>query len=249
MMKLSTFRQFFGFFLCMALSVPAAQAAASLLISPINPVIESGRNAGAVWVENRGDSPVLLQARVFAWQQEEGEDRHSPQNTIVASPPMVEIAGGSRQIVRFVRDSVAQQEGEVAYRILLDEVPIQTPASEEGERAAPGVQFRLRYSLPLFVYGNQNSASLQPQLQCAIIRENGRHRLEIRNTGSMHARLVDAAFVQNKGRTPVGKGLLGYALSGSTLRVPLADGMIPGSLSVTVNDATQPLTLPACTMQ
>ena len=251
MIMLSAFRQIFGLFLCLALSVPAAQATASLLISPINPAIEAGRKAGAIWVENRGNSPVLLQARVFAWQQEDGNDRYSSQDSIVVSPPIVEIAARSRQIVRFVRASVAQPAGEAAYRILLDEVPTQKPASQRSERAlaSPGVQFRLRYSLPLFVYGNQNSASLQPQLQCAIIGKAGKHLLEIYNTGSMHARLVDAAFVQDSRRTPVGKALLGYALSGSMLRVPLADGMAAGSLSVKVNDATQPLTLPACTMQ
>ena len=241
----------FHLLFCAAFLAPAAHAAASLLISPINPVIEAGRNAGAIWVENRGNSPVLLQARVFAWQQAEGEDRYSRQDAIVSSPPMVEIAPRSRQIIRLVRASIAQQDGEAAYRLLLDEVPTRKEAERADETAPPpGVQFRLRYSLPLFTYGGKSSNRGEPQLQCAVIRKDGEHMLEIRNSGNMHARLVDAAFVEDGRHMPVGRGLLGYALAGSALRVPLADALeAHGSFSAKVNESAEPFPLSACAMQ
>lgn len=46
-------------------SLPAG-AATSVLIWPIDPVLEADQKAGALWLENRGTAPANLQVRVFA---------------------------------------------------------------------------------------------------------------------------------------------------------------------------------------
>ncbi len=68
-----------------------AHAAAPLMIWPVDPVIAGEQRAVALWVENRGTEPVAMQARVFAWRQEEGDDRFTPQQAVVASPPISQI--------------------------------------------------------------------------------------------------------------------------------------------------------------
>jgi len=45
----------------------SALAASSILIWPIDPVLEADQQASALWLENRGDTPANLQVRVFAW--------------------------------------------------------------------------------------------------------------------------------------------------------------------------------------
>lgn len=46
-----------------------AQAAASVMIWPIDPVIKSDQRAAALWLENRDTRPVTLQVRVFGWAE------------------------------------------------------------------------------------------------------------------------------------------------------------------------------------
>nr|WP_230950166.1 hypothetical protein [Burkholderia cepacia] len=54
-----------------------AQAATSVMIWPIDPVIESDQRATALWLENRDTRPVTPQIRVLGWREEGGEDRYT----------------------------------------------------------------------------------------------------------------------------------------------------------------------------
>lgn len=64
----------------------SAQAASSILIWPIDPVLEADQQASALWLENRGDTPANLQIRVFAWNQEGFDDKYQNQRDVVGSP-------------------------------------------------------------------------------------------------------------------------------------------------------------------
>lgn len=44
-------------------------AASSVLIWPIDPVINSHEKATALWLENKDSQPVYMQIRVLGWQQ------------------------------------------------------------------------------------------------------------------------------------------------------------------------------------
>ncbi|SUI68229.1 Uncharacterised protein [Serratia marcescens] len=62
-----------------------ALAAASILIWPIDPVIEDQQQATALWLENRDSKPVYMQIRVLGWQQTAGKDDYSNQSDVIAS--------------------------------------------------------------------------------------------------------------------------------------------------------------------
>lgn len=66
-------------------SAPAF-AATSVLIWPIDPVLEADQKAGALWLENRGTAPTSLQVRVFAWRQGEYQEQFQNQREIIGSP-------------------------------------------------------------------------------------------------------------------------------------------------------------------
>ncbi|MEA3168872.1 MAG: fimbrial chaperone protein, partial [Pseudomonas sp.] len=53
----------------LGLAAGQAQAASSVLIWPIDPVLEADQQASALWLENRGTETANLQIRVFAWSQ------------------------------------------------------------------------------------------------------------------------------------------------------------------------------------
>ena len=80
-----------------------AGAATSVLIWPIDPVLEADQKAGALWLENRGTAPANLQVRVFAWRQGDYLEQFQAQRDIIGSPPVAYIAPGQKQLIRLTR--------------------------------------------------------------------------------------------------------------------------------------------------
>jgi len=211
------------------------QASAPILIWPVDPVIEADRGAGALWLENRGTSSAVMQIRVYRWTQVDGEDHFEEQQDVEASPPMARIQPGARQLVRLTSDQAARAPGEGAYRIIVDEVPIRptvatSPDPNDGlAEGGAGIRFRMRYSIPLFVYsplqgGRKRQPDAAPQLRCSLVMEGGRKAVRLFNEGSTHARLVDVSFEVNGQPAYLAKGLLGYALPGKAISRPLPAG-------------------------
>lgn len=234
------FRAFFR--LCFVtgamLAGAASQAASSVLLWPINPVLEADQNATAVWLENRGKQPVTLQIRVLAWRQANFEDDYTSQKDIVASPPFATVEPGKRQLVRLIRQGPLPKDSEDAYRIVIDEVPnAQAPPPAQG--AGMGVQFQMRYSLPLFVTApgiwTQTRTDLQrdasratrPQLSGQLTTVQGKRYLEIQNKGEVHARLSRVRWVGNGNEVTINDGLLGYVLAGQRMRWELSSLAAP----------------------
>ena len=100
-----------------------AQAASAVLIWPINPAIEADQPATALWLENRGKQPVVLQVRVLGWSQADFQDVYRNQQAVIPSPPFVKVEPGRRQLVRLIRQGGQPSTPEDAYRVLIDEVP------------------------------------------------------------------------------------------------------------------------------
>lgn len=197
------------------LLLPAAHAANSVMIWPIDPKILHEDKASELWLENRGTTTTLMQVRIFSWQQIDGREQYQTQQQVVASPPVVRIEAGKRQLVRLIKMTPPAAGQEQAYRVVLDEIP--TPL-QPGENQA-GLRFQMRYSVPLFVYGSGLTPDAsQPALSWRAVSENGRRWLEITNRGAIHARLSKASL---SGRA-LGDGLFGYVLANSRHRWPLA---------------------------
>lgn len=205
------------FALLMALSgcmwLPA-WAGNSVLIWPIDPKILSGDKATELWLENRGEATTLMQVRVFSWMQVEGQEQYQTQQTVVASPPLVRIEPGQKQQVRLISQTPPPAGKERAYRVLLDEIP--TP-QKPGENQA-GLSFQMRYSVPLFTYGEGTSAdTARPDLSWQIADQGGGSVLLITNHGNGHARLSKVSL----GGRSLSNSLLGYVLAGSLNSFPL----------------------------
>ena len=196
-------------------SLLPAWAGNSVLIWPIDPKIHSGDKATELWLENRGAATTLMQVRVFTWEQKEGHEQYQTQQTVVASPPLVRIEPGQKQLVRLINQVPPPAGTEVAYRVLLDEIP--TP-QKPGDNQA-GLNFQMRYSVPLFTYGEGLSAeAARPDLSWQIVNQNGRSMLRITNNGNGHARLSDVSL---GGRT-LSNSLFGYVLAHSSNTFPLS---------------------------
>ncbi|WP_197080187.1 molecular chaperone [Pantoea sp. BL1] len=207
--------------------MPAAHAANSLMIWPIDPAINPDDKASELWLENRGNVTTMMQVRIFSWLQVGGQEQYQTQQQVVASPPMVRLEPGQKQLVRLIKQGAPEAGREMSYRVVLDEIP--TPRTP-GENQA-GLTFQMRYSVPLFVYGNGiTSDSAKPQLSWQQVDSGGKRWLELTNHGNGHARLSNVTI----GGRRLGNGLFGYVLANSSNRWPLTSS-VSGELSAEVN--------------
>ncbi|MGE4410976.1 MAG: molecular chaperone [Sphingobium sp.] len=232
---------------------PSSLAATPLLIWPVDPEIRQDQGSAALWLENRGDQPAMMQVRIFRWTQQNGEDRHEDQQDILPSPPIMTIPPGAKQMVRLTSPLAARPVGESAYRIIVDEIPTSSGADTQHQGGA-GIRFQMRYSIPLFVHGGQPGGKRRTRetdkedfrLHCTLIDRPDGRRVRITNSGANHIRLTNVAFVVKGIDVPLAKGLLGYVLTGSSMSWPLPKG-ISGQepLTMTGPDGHR-LTMTAC---
>ena len=233
------------------LSVDGARAASSVLIWPVDPVLAEGQQSTALWLENKGDSPVSLQVRVLAWSQQDFDDQYQNQRQVIGIPQIARIEPGQKQLVRITRMTPTPAGQQQAFRVMIDEIPT-TVATDAA--AAPGVRFNMRYVIPLFVYGagltagdagqgvrDASGAQVRPQLGVQQVSVDGKAYLQVRNDGPIHARLTEASIEQGGRQQLLHDGLMGYVLPGASMRWPLpaAEGH-PAALLVRVNGAQQP---------
>ena len=235
------------------LGASQVQAASSVLIWPIDPVLEADQQASALWLENRGNEVANLQIRVFAWRQSGFDDQYQNQRDVIGSPPVARIAPGQKQLVRLTRTRDVPPGQELAYRIIIDEIPSPKPAGDAADgKTAAAIQFQMRYSVPLFAYGaglwSKEDLTRQrdpkgagvPDLSWRKVAEGGRSYIEIQNRGAVHARLTDVAVKQGGQDRPVTEGLMGYVLPGASMRWPVSDALASGQeLLLKVNGAPQ----------
>ena len=212
-------------------SLPAG-AATSVLIWPIDPVLEANQKAGALWLENRGTAPANLQVRVFAWRQGDYQEQFQAQREIIGSPPVANIAPGQKQLIRLTRTGNSPAGQEQAYRIIIDEIPSPLPSDSASQGATAAIRLQMRYSVPLFVYGEGlwgkpdpegkriADGVGKPQLSWRPVTVQGQPYVELRNTGPVHARLTDVVVQQSGQPKPLAQGLLGYVLPGASMRWP-----------------------------
>lgn len=236
----------------------ATWAQSSLMIWPLDPVIEADQRASALWLENRGSQPLTLQVRVLTWHQREGRDSYEEQDLVVASPPVAQIPPGQRQLVRLMNTQAAPAGSQQAYRVLVDELPQLEVGDGASAQAgsAMGIKLQIRYSVPLFVSGTGHwtkvradrsrdaDSAARPELRWHTEREQDTHFLVVRNSGNAHARLTAAQWLDGDVATSFSPGLLGYVLPGAQMRWKLQAAPPAASvLQARVNGSAEPLRL------
>lgn len=237
-----------------SLLVSATAFATGLQVSPVSLTIPARERAGGIWLSNTGDNQVSAQARVFRWTQEGNEDVLTPSQDLVVSPPMLQLAPNTQQLIRVIRTGAppsGDQAGQEAYRLIINELPAAAPVDGVKKKS---LQMVLRYSIPVFL-DPVGVASPQPQLSWSFTRKGAEAELEVSNTGAGAAQIADVVFNQqsagNSSGQPfsLGKGLVGYVLPQKTrrwkMKIP-ADmpAAMNGAWSVMINSVIQTPTIP-----
>lgn len=217
------------------------QAAATILLWPIDPWLAADAKATELWIQNQGNSATTMQVRIVRWKQEDGHERYTAQQDVVASPPIVTIAAGSKQLIRLIKQASVPAGVEQAYRIIVDEIP---QADVKAEPAI-GLKLQMRYSIPLFVYGQgiptikegaHHAVVETRNLSWRVTQAGGQPALEVQNRGGVHVRLSQVALEQGGQKRTIAEGLLGYVLPGSSRSWPIPAGVRqPERMSAQIN--------------
>lgn len=204
-----------GIFSGLLLSSSVAMAS-GLQVSPISLSLQAKQNASGLTLSNTGDNAVHAQVRVYQWSQDEKGDQLSTSRGLLASPPMIELQPGEKQLIRIIRAS-APPSGvgavESSYRLSIDELPIKSAEQKSG------LQFALSYSLPVFV-NPVGITKTTPRLQWSYsLQPDGEQmNLRVSNSGNGHAQLADLSIIDDAGDSiDLHQGLLGYVLPGATM--------------------------------
>jgi fimbrial chaperone protein len=210
--------------------------AANLQISPVTINLRAGQGATSINLQNMGETPVYGQVRVYQWDQKDGDDVLTPTQEVVASPPIIQIAARSSQMIRLVRRSEQLPAGEMTYRILIDEIP-------KDDGPASGVDIRLRYSVPMFVLPADERAV--PLLAWSVYRKDDFWMLRVRNSGARRAQIGALELSNPAGQQfVIAPGLFGYVLAGRVRewRLPTSgDADLSGTLAIKANINARPV--------
>jgi fimbrial chaperone protein len=224
-----------------AVATGRADAAATILLWPIDPWLSAETKATELWIQNQGNHATTMQVRIVRWRQENGYERYTAQQDVVASPPIVTIGKDGKQLIRLIKQNTIPMGVEQAYRIIVDEIP------QPNDKSQPeiGLKIQMRYSIPLFVYGQgiptikegaHHTLADTKNLSWRVIQEEGRPALQVRNQGDVHVRLSQVAMQQGGQTRTVADGLLGYVLPDSTRSWPLPAGLHqPNQMSAQIN--------------
>lgn len=196
----------FCFVVALAL-VASGACAGSFTANPVRLTLPAGIGSTSMLLENTGDQPVLVQAELMAWSQQNGKDVLAPSQDLVVSPPIFKVAPGAAQTVRIGLLKPASPDREVAYRLFLQEVA-QPPAPGET-----GVSVALRLGLPVFVLPRGGGT---PQLAWRAKATASTIDLTLANTGNAHVQAIDCKLFGSDGSLLGEQQLAAYVLAGQT---------------------------------
>jgi len=167
----------------------AAQAAASLEVSPIRITLTKDTALAAMTIHNRSTTDTVVQLRLAKWDQIDGKDQYEDSDDLIACPPIFSVAAGEEQVVRIALGTRHDDwDTEGTYRLYIQEVP-----SPPDEGSGSQVQFAVRISIPVFL---QPETISQPPLSWKIIQDGGLWATA-ENSGNAHALVAGIRLVKD----------------------------------------------------
>lgn len=222
--------------LCAILCLPHWSFAGVFSVTPVRIFMAPRDRATAVTITNEGDEELVMQADIYVWNQKPGgADDLTLSEDLILSPPIVKIAGKSRQVVRLAMVSPPAAARQLTYRMVIREIPEAHAADKKVQ-----LQIALAFSLPVFI----TPAGAKRDVVCSIARAApDAVRATCENRGSAYAQPRDFTLMGARGETLATLDTGGYILPGvqRSFEVKRSDGRIPGgqaTLAVNFDDAT-----------
>jgi fimbrial chaperone protein len=191
----------------LAAATPAA--AGNFSVSPIRIDLSGPQPTAVITVHNNDSAPLLVQASMLSWSQPAGEESYADTRDLIATPPVFTLPPDGDQIVRVALRRAVDPTRELAYRVLLAEVPQAPSAGFTGLRVA------LRLSLPVFI---KPAVATKADVAWQARRmADGSLVVSASNKGSAHAQITDFELAFADQAQPVKVSVTRYVLPGSTV--------------------------------
>jgi fimbrial chaperone protein len=213
-------------------------SAGTFSVSPVRIFMDARERAIAVTITNEGDGPLVMQAEIFQWKQKvDGTDELVPTEDLVLAPPILRLAGGTRQVVRLANLRPVPVGEQQTYRLIIREIP-EALAPQTGVQ----IQVALAFSLPVFI----TPSAAKRALTCTAQRTNATSVLATcENSGQAYAQAATLTLTTPSGNTLVSSDIkAGYILPKVKRSFELASGgsRVPGGpakLQVTQDDGSK----------
>ncbi|EEB80402.1 hypothetical protein GPB2148_3219 [marine gamma proteobacterium HTCC2148] len=158
-------------------------SAASFGVSPVRVTLSESQKMGALTVRNDGTEPASLQVEVLSWSQAEGKDVLTSTRELLANPPIFTVPAGGSQLVRVGLRRASDEQRELTYRIVLQELA--PPPNPDFM----GTRMLMRISLPVFV---QPEVDAKPLLLWQATRApQGGLKISLTNNGNAHIQIAN----------------------------------------------------------
>lgn len=215
----------------------AAPAVAGIFsVTPVRIFMAPRDRATAVTITNEGDDELVMQADIYTWSQKpDGTDDLKLSDDLILSPPIIKIAGKSRQVVRLAMVSPPASGTQLTYRMILREIP---EAHQPDKKVQ--LQIALAFSLPVFI----TPPAAKRDLTCTIARSApDAVSARCENHGGAYAQPRDLALLGSDGAKIAGLESAAYVLPGitRTYSIKASSGTIPSGaakLAVNFDDGT-----------
>jgi fimbrial chaperone protein len=168
----------------MLLLVTVAAAAGGFGLSPIGLTISGKEISGSVTATSAGSGPVVLQATVLAWHQENGRDGTAPTESVSVIPPLFKLDPGAAQLIRIIPKPGSRGSTQQAYRLVVREVP----TSESNIRL--GANFVFAMDVPVYI--DPPGTALVPARPKVTLRGSA---VVFANDGDRYFRITDVRFM------------------------------------------------------
>lgn len=193
----------------LSLLISATGSAAAITAEPIRVVLSPEKPIVSQKIHNVSDAPVLVQLHAVKWSQQKGQDIYQKTNEVLVMPPACKIAAHDTQIVRVGLRQRPQVNSEMAYRIIIQEVPSKIKQTKESM-----VRTVLQLRIPVFV----KPLTEQKHLNWQVVRlKNNQIKVRLNNLGNTHIQVSKLGLAEmNDGKPRVLKQVLNYVLPGQS---------------------------------
>jgi fimbrial chaperone protein len=172
-------------FYALALASACNVFAGSIEISPVKADLSERARVAVLTVRNTGEDETVMQVSLIRWPASDAMYAFEPSNDLLVTPATFRLKSGAQQIVRVGLRGAVPQQTEMAYRLIIEEVPILQ------EQDTTSMRLVVRHDLPVFV---APAAAPQRKLDMLIDCSPDGAGLHLRNLGNTHLKVLRVAL-------------------------------------------------------
>ena len=161
----------------------ALPAGATIGVAPLSVTLDAGSTSGFINVSNAEAVERTVQVALFKWEHVDGDNKLTPSNDLLLSPPIITIPAAGQRTIRFGLRHRNTTPEELAYRVIVTEV------RSPFDTGRLGVAVSMRISIPLFV-APQSSSNKKPQWS-ATRGADGRLVVRVNDATPYHLHVTD----------------------------------------------------------